>query len=125
MATVREPVKPSANRYEQFVRQELSRAVRRVRFLDLARAGLGLLVATMAYGLVMILLDKWLNLPLGVRQAALALYGTFAIAYGWFVLLRPIRRAVNPYYAAVQVEDRKSTRLNSSHIQKSRMPSSA
>src|SRR5262249_309269 len=28
----------------------------------------------------------------------------FTALYTWFVLLRPIRRSVNPYYAAVQVE---------------------
>ena len=31
----------------------------------------------------------------------------------------------NPHDASLNVADRKSTRLNSSHIQKSRMPSSA
>ena len=34
------------------------------------------------------------------------------------------RKIINPFYEATQL-DRKSTRLNSSHIQKSRMPSSA
>ena len=34
-------------------------------------------------------------------------------------------RDKKPDYLAMTMEDRKSTRLNSSHIQKSRMPSSA
>jgi collagen type III alpha len=104
MATVQEPAKSTLNRYEQFVKQELSRATRRVQFVDLARAGLGLVVITLVFGLSMMLLDKWLNLPQLVRQFALFGYLAFAAAYGWFVLLRPLRRTVNPYYAAVQVE---------------------
>ena len=39
--------------------------------------------------------------------------------------LRPILPAVVQLGVPVSIEDRKSTRLNSSHIQKSRMPSSA
>ena len=35
------------------------------------------------------------------------------------------QRAYTTFYRAAGQEDRKSTRLNSSHIQKSRMPSSA
>ena len=104
MATVQEPAKSSATRYERFVQKELSRATRRVQFLDLARAGLGLAIVTMAYGLAMMLLDKWLTLPQLVRQIGLFGYLAFFVAYSWFVLLRPFRRKVNPYYAAVQVE---------------------
>lgn len=104
MATVQEPARSSLGKYERFVDRELSRATRRVQFLDFARAGLGLLIVTMAYGLVMMLLDKWLTLPQTVRQIGLLGYGAFLIVYGWFVLLRPFRRRVNPYYAAVQVE---------------------
>ena len=60
---------------------------------------------------------------------------------GIFEVLRPMREATEPYpcpvcdrdgkrimptsFSAFTFRDRKSTRLNSSHIQKSRMPSSA
>src|SRR5262245_49426314 len=102
MATVQEP--RSARRAEQFVQQELARAVRRVRLLELTRAALGLVIAVMAYGLTMMLLDRWLNLPQAVRQITFVGFGLFVLGYIWFVLLGPIRRAVNPYYAALQVE---------------------
>ena len=42
-------------------------------------------------------------------------------------LVERVKKAQREYasFTQEQVEDRKSTRLNSSHIQKSRMPSSA
>src|SRR5262249_29215086 len=104
MATVQEPVKSSLSRYERFVQQELGRATRRVQLLDLGRAALGFVAVTLVFGLSMMLLDKWLNLPQLVRQLALFGYLTLAFTYVWLVLLRPLRRKVNPYYAAVQVE---------------------
>ena len=41
------------------------------------------------------------------------------------MLIAPVYRLFGMNLVAMKVEDRKSTRLNSSHIQKSRMPSSA
>ena len=58
MATAQES-RP-ATRAERFVQNELSRAIRRVRLLDLTRAALGLVIAVMAYGLLMMLADRWL-----------------------------------------------------------------
>ena len=48
-------------------------------------------------------------------------------AYGQFIALPPrlVARNVVPIGPGLPASDRKSTRLNSSHIQKSRMPSSA
>ncbi len=68
MATVQDPVKAPNNRHERFVQQQLTQATRRVRFLDFATAGLGLLIAALAYGLAMIFVDRWLHLPQLVRQ---------------------------------------------------------
>ena len=45
------------------------------------------------------------------------------VAEGGVPTLAPLLEQVTP--AVVNIADRKSTRLNSSHIQKSRMPSSA
>ena len=44
---------------------------------------------------------------------------------GLFGSDKPARRTIKLLDTSVIIEDRKSTRLNSSHIQKSRMPSSA
>ncbi len=103
MATVQESTRP-IGRAERFVQQELQRAIRRVRLLDVAKAGLGLAIAVMAYGLVMMLGDRWLNLSQGLRQVSLLGFLAFVAGYVWLVLLGPIRRVVNPYYAALQVE---------------------
>jgi hypothetical protein len=105
MATVQDPVRPTANRHERFVEQQISQAVRRVRLLDLATAGLGLLIMALAYGLAMILLDRWLNFSQSFRAGSLFVFVAAAAAYTWFILLRPVRFRVNPYYAARQVED--------------------
>src|SRR5262245_51469746 len=126
MATVQEPVRSALSRYERFVQQELGRATRRVQLLDLARAGLGFVVVTLVFGLSMMLLDKWLNLPQLVRQVALFGYLTFAVAYIWLILLRPLRRKVNPYYAAVQVEqtvpDAKNSLVNWLDLHEENLP---
>jgi collagen type III alpha len=103
MATVQEPTRP-VGRAERFVQKELGRAVRRVRLLDLGRGALGLAIAFMVYGLLMMLADRWLNFSQGFRQWSLLAFAAFAAVYTWLVLLGPIRRVVNPYYAARQVE---------------------
>ena len=51
--------------------------------------------------------------------------GSVALAQSQRQMLAGKGRFRHPYYWAPFVLDRKSTRLNSSHIQKSRMPSSA
>jgi uncharacterized low-complexity protein len=127
MATVQQSSKP-ASRFEGFVRQEISRAVRRVRFLDVARAALGLFIGVLAYGLAMMLLDKWLVLSQSVRQVSLFAFLGGVGLYSWFVLLRPIRRAINPYYAAIQVEqmipDAKNSLVNWLDLHEGNLPPS-
>ena len=52
-----------------------------------------------------------------------AMFGDLMAAVAFLVL--GLKKFSGPNVEAVGVVDRKSTRLNSSHIQKSRMPSSA
>ena len=63
--------------------------------------------------------DKWVMTKLSVKSSTGKLYVTLPKGTAWDMTI----------YAAgsakVVSRDRKSTRLNSSHIQKSRMPSSA
>ncbi len=105
MATVRDPVKPEpVAKYETLVETRLAQARGRIRALDLTAAFLGLLIATMAFGLVMALVDRWFHLSALVRQIAFCVYGVAALAYLGRVIAWPLFRRVNPYYAALQVE---------------------
>src|SRR5262245_64156248 len=105
MATGQMQAKPaSLPRYEAVFEQQLRRAVGRVRFLDVTAALLGLGAATLLYALVVIALDRWLVLSAGARQAALILYLVAACAYIGLLVVRPLARRVNPYYAAKRLE---------------------
>jgi hypothetical protein len=102
MATVQEP--RTGNRFESFVESQLSRARRRIQAQDVGTAALGLLAGTLAYTLGMVLLDRWLDLSETARQIGLFGYLAAAISYAAIVLTRPLRREVNPYFAARRVE---------------------
>jgi len=108
MATVQPPPAASSAaappKHELFVEEQLRHARRRIRNLDLLAASLGFLVGTLVYGLGMILLDRWLNLPSLIRQVALGVYVVGAAAYILFAMVRPLMRQINPYYAARKVE---------------------
>lgn len=104
MATVQDPVKQPGARHERFVEDQIAQATRRVRMLDVMAAALGLAIGVMGFGLAMILIDRWLQLPSLARQVAFLGFAAVALAYTWFVLLRPFRKRINPYYAAKQVE---------------------
>ncbi len=104
MSTVSQ-VRPSpVSKYETFVEEQLARARNRIRLLDLAAAGLGFLIVTLGYGLLMAVLDRLLELSSLVRQAAFGLYLVGAVVYLGFVVSRVLLRRVNPLYAAKQVE---------------------
>src|SRR6516164_10956143 len=94
----------AAGRYDTFVAAQLARAQRRVRALDLTAALLGFAAGTLAYAVLMVLLDRQFVLSLSARKTALFVYALGAAAYLGWAVLRPLRRRVNPYYAARQVE---------------------
>src|SRR5262249_47648213 len=105
MATAAEPSKTVATpKYEAFVEKQLTKARQRIRILDMAAAGLGLLVLILLYAVGMAVLDHWLTLPLGARQFALLFLAAVIVAYVAVAFVRPLLRQVNPYYAARQVE---------------------
>src|SRR5262245_30231413 len=106
MATQQETqAKPaSLRKHEAFVEQQLARTCGKVRSLDLAAAGLLFLSLTLLYALAVLGLDLWLDLPLVARLGALVGYGVFVLAYGIGLVLLLLRRRVNPYYAARQLE---------------------
>lgn len=102
MPTLQEPGLRS--KYDAYLNLKLERARQRVRATELAIGSLGLLALTFAYGLVMLLLDRWFDLPLVVRQLALGGFVFAATMYAVKVLMRPFAQVINPYYAARQVE---------------------
>ncbi len=91
-------------RYRVALEQELERAKGRVRKIDCLSAGVTLLVGALAYGLVMIVLDHWLNFSDTTRQVLLGCFGVAALSYLVYALVLPLRRQVNPYYAARALE---------------------
>jgi hypothetical protein len=104
MSTVSEAKPAHPVKYETFAEEQLTRARHRIRFLDLFAAGLGLLIATLAYGLVMAVLDRAFGLPPVFRQAAFTCYLLSVLAYLGGTVVIPLCRRINPYFAAQQVE---------------------
>ncbi|MFL5329283.1 MAG: DUF4175 family protein [Gemmataceae bacterium] len=102
MSIVQEPrAKP---KYEAFLDSRLDSAAVQVRWADIGVGAIGLFAFTLAYGLVMVLADRWLHLPAIARQLGLVAFIAGAVWYIRRVLLTPIRSQVNPYYAARKVE---------------------
>jgi hypothetical protein len=103
MASVAEPTKP-LNKQEALVEAQLRLATNRVRGLDVMVASLATTAGVLAYAVGMIALDRWTELPLLARQVALSAFAV-ALALGVYLgIVRPLRRPVNPVYAAWQVE---------------------
>ncbi|MDB5306031.1 MAG: hypothetical protein JWO38_233 [Gemmataceae bacterium] len=102
-AVLTEKKNPAA-KYESAVDEQIAQATSRIRVHDLAFGGLLLFAMVLVYATAMILLDRYLVLPEWVRQ--LALFGLLAAAgaTAYWAIVRPLRRRVNPLYAAVQVE---------------------
>ncbi len=104
MATVR-PQKPAASaQYDAFVEEQLGKARRRVRLLDLSSALLVFVAGTLVYALAAGLLDRKLDFSPLARQVAFAAYAVAAAVFLAAGVVRPLLRRVNPYYAARAVE---------------------
>jgi hypothetical protein len=105
MATVPIPPKASpAAKYDARVAEQVARAERRVRLLDVAAGVLGLLGLTFVFALVMGLLHWRLGLDQAWRQSALIIFGLIAAAYTVWKIVLPLRWAINPRYAALKLE---------------------
>ena len=104
LQTARNGNTKSASKYDSYVEDHLGQARRRIRLLDLAAGGLGFLVVTFAYGLVMAVLDRKLEFSSLTRQVLFALYALGAGVYAYFMLALPLFRRINPYYAARRIE---------------------
>ncbi|MBM3978679.1 MAG: hypothetical protein FJ304_00045 [Planctomycetes bacterium] len=103
MAAVLEKNDPAA-RHESQVDEQIAQASSRIRAHDLAFGGLVLVALVLVYAVAMILLDKYLVLPEWVRQGALGAFGALVGGTAYLALVRPLRKQINPLYAAKRVE---------------------
>src|SRR5215813_9059065 len=97
MATLTE--KPTG-KHDAYITGQLDRTRQRIRLLDLLAGGFGFLAGTLAFVAVMILLDFTFKLADGTRQVFALFYLIAAGFYVWFAVIRPLRRDINPHYAA-------------------------
>jgi hypothetical protein len=110
MATDLRPITASTSRsapagkYEAYAEKQLARTRHRIRALDVGAGALGLVVVTLTYGLVMVVCDRALELSSLARQVAFGLYVAGALAYLGLMLIWPLFRRINPYYAARRLE---------------------
>ncbi len=105
MAVDLRQTKPSSGpKYEAVFEQQLGRAVGRVRFLDVTAALLGWGAAALLYALVLMGLDRWLEITAFTRQVLFILFLLGSGIYLGLFLVRPLFRRVNPYYAARRLE---------------------
>ena len=103
MATVAGPSKQNA-KYDTFVEAQLEKARKRIRTLDVMTALLGFAAGTLAYAVLMALLDNALTLPPAALHAGFFLYLAAALVYLGVTIVRPLTARINPYFAAKQVE---------------------
>lgn len=103
MAAVLDKKDPAAKAGSQ-VDEQLAEATSRIRFHDLAFGGLVIGAMVLAYAATMVLLDRYLVLAEWIRQLALTGFVAAVAGVAYLTLIRPIRREINPLYAAVQVE---------------------
>ena len=95
------PPRPSA---DARLRGELARAARSIRFADALGGLLALAAIALGYTAAMVAADRFAELPAWARGAGLGAALVAAAAVGYWRVYRPLVRAVNPRYAARQVE---------------------
>lgn len=115
-------------KYDHYVLEQLHRARKRIRSLDLISGLCIFLAGTLAYGVGMTLLDHWLQLPTGTLILAFVGYLIGAAVYLGLAVVRPMMQDINPYYAARKVEqtvpDAKNSVVNFLDLQDQNLPSS-
>jgi hypothetical protein len=94
----------SGGKYDAFIASRLAKAEGRIRLLDLTAALLGFAALTLAYIVVVVLCDSKLELSQHARKLSLYAFLAGGAVYLFLTVVRPLRRRVNPYYAARQVE---------------------
>lgn len=107
MAAVLDPndAKDTAAKLGSQVDEQLAQATTRIRTHDIAFGALALVGFVLAYATAMILLDKYLDLPQWVRQLSLLGFVGALAGLTYLTIVSPLRKQINPLYAAKQVED--------------------
>ncbi|VTT98708.1 Uncharacterized protein OS=Singulisphaera acidiphila (strain ATCC BAA-1392 / DSM 18658 / VKM B-2454 / MOB10) GN=Sinac_6530 PE=4 SV=1 [Gemmataceae bacterium] len=105
MAAVLDQKSDPASKFSSQVDEQIAQATSRIRVHDLVLGGLTLASMVAVYAAAMISLDKSLNLPEWVRQLSLAGFGAAFAAVAYLMVFRPLKRRINPLYAAARVED--------------------
>jgi hypothetical protein len=125
MATVLNPP-PALSKLDARLEEDLGKATGRIRLNDVLTGGLALAVLTLSYAAAAVLLDRWLELPEWVRQAMLGGFLLVFAGVGYFALVRPLRRRVNPRFAARKVEatvpDAKNALINWVDLREKELP---
>ena len=103
MAAVLE-TQDAAAKNDSAVDEQIAQATNRIRAHDLAFGGLVLLALVLVYTTAMIVLDRYLVLPEWVRQVALLAFLATLAGTAYLTLFSPLRKRINPLYAAKQVE---------------------
>src|SRR4051794_19874044 len=101
-----------AGKHDAFIEDQLTRTQRRIRLLDLTAALLALAAGTLAFGALMMILDRAFELSSFTRTLALLLYFAAAGVFVAYAVVRPLRWRVNPRYAARMLEETLDTDRN-------------
>jgi len=90
--------------YAEFIEDQVARARARIKSNDMFRAVLWIITVTLGVLFAEVVLDHFVELPLGVRRGIL--FGGLALGliYAWLKIARPMLRRVNTLYAAKSIE---------------------
>lgn len=117
MATTAPPA-PPANaadvNHAGIVEQQIERARRTLKLVEIFSALMTMLAAGLGYLLLAVLIDHWVTpLTAWMRWAFLVGFAVGAGAFVWFQLLPLLLRPINPLYAARSIEQSAATLKNS------------
>ncbi len=105
MAAVAEQKNDAVTKLATRVDEQIAQATSRIRIHDLSLGALSLAAMLSVYATLMIVLDRYLNLAEWVRQLGLVAFSLGFAAIAYVLVLQPLRKRINPLYAAARVED--------------------
>ncbi|MFO0843538.1 MAG: DUF4175 family protein [Gemmataceae bacterium] len=97
-------VRDKVSRHDAFITEQLHRAEQRIRLIDLGTSLGGWVAGTLAYAVLLMLLDRAFVLSAATRQTLFLTYGAASLAYLYTFVVRPLRWRVNRHFAARQLE---------------------
>lgn len=119
---------PAAAPRDAAVERAISAAANKLRTNDVATGAAAAAVVLLGYLAVMITLDRLFTLPDWVRLLGLVGLLGGLVAVAWFLIVRPMRRRVNPRYVARKIEqtlpDAKNVLINWVDLQDEQLPGS-